>query len=199
MRALFKCHYGKYIKENLLRIFQGDKELRTWVIVIATVLVTSALTTLAIYAIVPSLFGLSRVETLRFYKPEVQSGNQVGYVPLDLGTWSPKNPTNNAVVNAIFYFQYLTPNDTSKIRFGLSVGVNGTVTDMTPASSSRTEYSQSKVYVCSLPNPNSPSYDIQLWFHNHDTTDTGNPPVPIPVYIKEINVILQVADGLTSS
>ena len=181
--------------------------MRTWVIVIATILITSTLTTLTIYAVVPSLFGFSQSsDTLRFYKPEVLSADQVGYASIYLGAWAPKHPTNNAIINAIFYFQYLTPNDTSTIRFGFSVGpigrVGGSLIDQGLASESRADYSQSKVYVSSLPTPNSANYTIHLWFYNSDTTDTSNPPnppVPIPVYVKEVNVILQVVDGLAPS
>ena len=193
----------------MLKIFQGDRELRTWVIVIATILITSTLTTLTIYAVVPSLFGFSQSsDTLRFYKPEVLSADQVGYASIYLGAWAPKHPTNNAIINAIFYFQYLTPNDTSTIRFGFSVGpigrVGGSLIDQGLASESRTDYSQSKVYVSSLPTPNFDNYTIHLWFYNNyqnaqDTADTSFPPVPIPVYVKEVNVILQIVDGLAPS
>jgi hypothetical protein len=174
--------------------------LRTWVIVIATVLVTSALTTLTIYAIAPSLFGLSRAEILRFYKPEVLEGDPIGYTRLDLGTWAPRHPTNNAIISAILYFQYLTPENTSLIRFGFVISPGGAQLNSDGlASSSRTEYSQSKAYVCPLPNPNCDNYTISFGFYNHDTSNTSFPAEPIPAYVKEINVILQVIDGLAPS
>lgn len=168
-----------------------------------TVLVTSALTTVIDYAVIssPSRFSQSS-DVVRFYKPEVLAGNQIGYASADLGTWTPMY-SDNAIINAIFYFQYLTPENTSSIRFGVVISPGGAqISDML-ASSSRTEYSKSKAYVCPLPNPNSANYTINFGFYNHDTsastTNASTPPVPIPAYVKELNVILQVVDGLAPS
>jgi hypothetical protein len=168
-----------------------------------TVLVTSALTTVIDYAVIssPSRFSQSS-EIVRFYKPEVLEGNQIGYASVDLGTWTPLY-SDNAIINAIFYFQYLTPENTSSIRFGLVISPGGAQINDMLASSSRTEYSQSKAYVCPLPNPNSANYIVNFGFYNHDTStpnaNTSSPPVPIPTYVKELNVILQVVDGLAPS
>lgn len=168
-----------------------------------TVLVTSALTTVMDYAVIssPSRFSQSS-EIIRFYEPEVLEGNQIGYATEDLGTWTPMY-SDNAIINAIFYFQYLTPENTSLIRFGLVISPGGAQINDKLASISRTEYSQSKIYVCPLPNPNSASYTVNFGFYNHDTsaptTNASTPPVPIPAYVKELNVILQVVDGLAPS
>jgi hypothetical protein len=162
--------------------------MRIWLIVVACVLLTAIVTSGIIYVLAPSLpVDMSNVaETLRFYKSETISANGSDTY-INLGFWIPKDSTNNAIINIVLYFQYFTPNSTSHLGFTFAqTDVKGL--------QSLNQFTQSKAYSCSLPSPNSANYTMKMALHNDDTSDRSN-----IVYVKDINVILQVIDGLPSS
>lgn len=125
----------------------------------------------------------SRLKTVRFYTPNETMSDQIN-VFKEAATfhWVPENATNNAILSIYCYFQY---------KGGSIYGLIPNVWEQNYPPSS--DYA----WICWTPNaiwrapmPNQANYTLTLMFEEVDWT---------PVYIKGINIIIEVMDGLPPS
>jgi hypothetical protein len=133
------------------------------------------------------------VKTLRFFTSNETINNLQGtYVDGAVFVWTPKNSTDNAILSFTCYFEYrANGNGVSMFRIlvdGSELGGQGDLTGI--------DYKYSPVYTnCRIQNyvygvwyPNQSNYTIQFQFK-------GNNP-SVPCSVKDVNVILEVMDGL---
>jgi len=123
----------------------------------------------------------NQVRWIRFYEPDETMIDQYVWKDVAVFVWAPGNATNNAIIDGRCYFRYLTPTHGMAFR----ILVNGfDVCSTTPPD--RTEYQQTVAYLFyGLPEPNQSTYTITF-----QCRSVG------PSYVKDINVLIEVMDGL---
>jgi len=148
---------------------------------------------------------------IRFYEPN----ETVKVVPANSGwtawknasrvfTWSPMNSSNNAVLSIHMWFEYKT--NTTTFPGGvhdLFVGLNIICDDVQTLSETRKtweqldlDYTNSGVTVHMVPSTNCARY--QFWFQVR-SWDPGAGGPDWKAYIRNLNIVLTVADGLPAS
>jgi hypothetical protein len=128
-----------------------------------------------------------QVKTVRFYTPNETTTNVNEWKDVVVFTWIPHNTTDNAILRLCFYFQF---NGGSGV-LGLSVN---DVLIREVYFLSKASYQWSKVleiaengYWNNLPNQN--AYAIRFQMRCTDTPYN-------PAFVKDVNVLLEVMDGL---
>jgi hypothetical protein len=175
--------------------------LRTWIIVIVSVLLSTSLTVGILYAFNPSLFqkpfqpiDATFGKTIRFYHAEeVSNLGLERYVDF---IWKPNDASNNAILDVAIYFQYYTPNNTY-LHFSLNIdGIPSTSRSHLGAD----PYGWLQVHADNeavISNPNLVNHTIAFTFGNDAAPDELGGT--LPVYVKDLNIILEVIDGLQPS
>ena len=175
--------------------------LRTWIIVIVSVLLSTTLTVGILYALNPSFFqkpfqpiGATFGKTIRFCKAEEMS---IDYLLETVNfTWKPDDASNNAILDAAVYFQYYTPNNTY-IDFILTIDGQASIHNghLTAGSYMWVGVQVSTEQVISIPNLE--NHTIKALFLNN--AFAGIPSNTVSAYVKNLNIILEVIDGLQPS
>lgn len=132
------------------------------------------------------------VETIRFYEPnETMNDNQQASKDAAVFVWNPHNITDNAILSVRCYFQYRC--ESQGLHFTIQVN-NRQGDDIGWLVS--TEYAWSYIYTEEelqygnhIVFPNQGNYTIKFRF--------GIMNSAFPAYVKDINIILQVVDGLS--
>jgi hypothetical protein len=176
--------------------------LRKWIVVITAILIVSTFIVATLYALrLPLLPTLpfqspattNGVKTLRFYKAEEMSIDYANEKTVSF-TWKPDDASNNAILDAAVYFQYYTPNSTM-IDFGLTIDGQ---TSMHNEHLTAGSYMWAGVHVSTervISIPNLENHTIKAFFFNNAFAGVAT----IPAYVKNINIILEVIDGLQPS
>lgn len=139
-----------------------------------------------------SLQSVSRstngLKTVRLYEPSEMMTNTSKRIVL---TWKPSDPTNNAIIYATTYFQYAT-SDGAQLGCSLVIGTMetglNTVTGGSCAGDSH--YRWSKVFVLSS------TFTYMANQGNYTFGFSFSPMTyGLPVYVKNLNIVLEVIDG----
>jgi len=134
----------------------------------------------------------SEIKTIRFYEPDETMNDQQTYVDGAVFVWTPDNSTNNAILSIHCYFQYHC-----EYFWGFRMVVNDEHTGDFGYHSARIVYTWSKIVVYPMHYldfsifPNQNSYTLKFQF-----APSSN---EFPAYVKDINIIITVADGLPPS
>jgi hypothetical protein len=130
------------------------------------------------------------VKTIRFYEPnETMQNNGTYYKNAAVFYWNPQNASNNAILGGYCYFKYLA---TAQTPLYWHLKINGT--DACWEAEYGQEYEQSVIYPFWYGwsrygiKPNQDTYRIEF-----------NIASTVPTYVKDINVLLEVMDGLPPS
>jgi hypothetical protein len=173
----------------------GISKTRFIVGIIVAILVSSLTTmgalTVAGLVKTRSEYGINQtyVKMIRFYTPNETSNNQLEWKDAAVFTWIPQNIQDNAVLDATFYFKGLKWNASGVYRILLNDNfVVGPRASMIGAM----DYQQYFVNHFSDFKPNLGNYTIRFQILC-DNTELG------PVYVKDINIILEVMDGLPAA
>ena len=129
------------------------------------------------------------VKTIRLYTPNETLKEQGVYSKIAATfVWAPHNITDNAIMQCYCSFKYISLNDAMTFR----IMINGveTVYGTTPGTS--TEYTQSALWQSYQTDfmPNNSTYTIQYELHGTEATAK---------YVKDINILIEVMDGLPPS
>ena len=136
---------------------------------------------------------VDQVKTIRFYEPSERMTTQSQYVDVVTFIWTPSNNTNNAILRIACYFLYRTePGNEMLFRIVVNdevFGIQGWLESPT--------YRQSIIYsdmyliagLKMFPNQNNYTIKFQLTSFYSEAY----------VYAKNINIILEVVDGLPAS
>lgn len=133
----------------------------------------------------------SKIKTIRFYEPAETMNDQQTYVDGAVFVWTPNNSTNNAILSINWYFQYRCEH-----FWGFRMVVNDEDTGGYGYHSSSV-YTWSKIVVYPMHYldysifPNQNSYTLKFQFESWSNE--------FPAYVKDINLVITVADGLTPS
>jgi len=121
---------------------------------------------------------------MRFYEPDETMVDQYVWKNVAVFVWVPRDASNNVILIGRSYFQYLTPTHGLAYRIlvnGFEISYN-TVPE-------QIEYQQSVAFlITESPKPNQSTYTITF-----QCLSTG------PSYVKDINIIMEVMDGLPAS
>ena len=129
------------------------------------------------------------VKTIRIYTPNETMNNVTDWKDALVFVWNPRNATNNAILSGVLYFCQFSPPSGFTMRvlinenIVVSTGVYGIA-----------EYKQTYLHVISttytiMPNQNSYTVKFQIYAdHSGDQ-----------IYVKDINILLEVMDGLPPS
>jgi hypothetical protein len=163
--------------------------------IICIILAISLVGAVVEYTSLQSSSTTNGLKTIRFYHSAEITGNEINF------TWKPTDPTNNAIIYVATYFQYSTPNQTTPLSFELVMNGEAVFSDAVQ-SSTPNQYFWSRVYGLAtdiqsfLKNiPNQSNYTIQFRFGIY----TFYTSTPLPVHVKNLNIILLVVDGPQSS
>lgn len=131
------------------------------------------------------------VKTIRFYTPNETMNDKVDYIDAAVFEWNPRNATNNVIMSGFVYFQYNTT-----WTYGCTVKV--LINDATVANFGiykyNTGYEQSQIWVLTTTNsimPNQSSYTVKF--------QISSGYINTLTYVKDINILLEVMDGLPPS
>jgi len=133
----------------------------------------------------------SKIKAIRFYEPDETMNDQQTYVDGAVFVWTPNNGTDNAILSINCYFQYRCES-----YWGFRIAVNNEDT-MRFSYDSSSVYTWSKIvvypmhYVDFSISPNQNSYTLKFQLESFSNE--------FPVYVKDINIIITVADGLPPS
>jgi hypothetical protein len=134
------------------------------------------------------------VRTIRFYTPNETMNNQTDWKDAAVFTWTPENATDNAILHGNCYFQFHSLPLNGPTHFRITVNEDQMYVD-TAVDYTATGYKQSRVYELSqlsqgwyITEPNQNSYTIKF-----QCQYLG------PSYVKDINILLEVMDGLPPS
>lgn len=147
----------------------------------------------------------NQVKTIRFVEPEETIIPSVAFIDGAIFVWTPSDSTNNAILSIHCYFQYIADADETRgIKFKLVVNGETSSTEEYGGLVSST-YKWSSVFrqqhayggdgglrVRLFPNQN--SYTIKFQFAKKYESNHG-----VNAYVKNINMILTVIDGLPAS
>jgi hypothetical protein len=169
-------------------------DLRTWIIVVAVILLIAGTNLATFFVISPSLQSsdtINRVKAVRFYgQAEVVANASWNVIEF---LWKPKDPSNNAILDAVTYFQI-----NSTVFFFLSIDGIKFIQDRFAETKIYLQYQWSDVYVrtaginATISTPNLEHHIIQFGFLSPVSPHS-------PVYVKDLNIILEVVDGLPPS
>jgi hypothetical protein len=136
---------------------------------------------------------LTETQTIRFYSPDETMNNQTERWKTAAGfTCTPRNATDNAILQVYTYFRYTSPAYTP---ISFQIVING-IRTVYYAGLRSTEYEWSGIFWYPLYvdqpllKPNQDIYRIRFDFHGNDN---------YPVYVKDVNILLEVMDGLPPS
>jgi len=127
---------------------------------------------------------------LRFYNPNETMNDSETPINASLFQWIPTNATNNAIFTVHCYFKFRS----SPIGYGITtwLKVNGNYV-FTGSVTASTEYQQTVIYTSNplsfTVKPDQSVYNIEFGFASPN-------PISGELYVKEINVLLEVMDGL---
>ncbi len=128
---------------------------------------------------------------LRFYNPNETMNDSEDYINAAFFRWTPKNATNNAVLAVHCYFKFRSAIVGKPI--GWNLRVSGSLAFSGGSVSGGTVYQQTILYTSDPQSftltPNQNVYDIEFAFASPN-------PSSGELYVKEINVLLEVMDGL---
>lgn len=125
----------------------------------------------------------NHVKTLRFYNSTLTTSTSTDWLDAGRFTWTPANCTNNAIIDGACYCQYVG-------HFEFQVIIDGLV--MVGTSWSSDEYQWLPVYEFVMypnPPPNQINYTISFQIRSLGGS----------IGVKDVNVLLQVMDGLPPS
>lgn len=131
------------------------------------------------------------VKTIRFYTPNETLNNQTDWKDAAVFEWTPQNATNNAILQGSCYFQYLTP-DVTNIQLVWRILINDFEVGRDSVVNHTTEYQQSPIFPLAsmyilMPDQSTCTVKFQI-------KCAAN--YPNPVYAKDVNILLEVMDGL---
>jgi hypothetical protein len=135
------------------------------------------------------------VKTIRFYESnESTNDNPTGITEAAVFSWIPQNATNNAILSVRLYFEYRC--EPQGLDFMMKI--NNLQSDSLGELVS-SEYTWSNIYTSEaqlnyyrhIIFPNQANYTIEFLFGVHDLGHTA--------YVRNVNIILQVIDGLAPS
>jgi hypothetical protein len=128
---------------------------------------------------------------VRFYNPNETMNDSEDYINAASFRWTPKNTTSNAVLAVHCYFKFRSAIVGKPIGWNLLV--NGSLAFSGGSVSGGTVYQQTLLYTSDPQSftliPNQNVYDIEFAFASPN-------PSSGELYVKEINVLLEVMDGL---
>jgi len=132
----------------------------------------------------------NQVRWIRFYEPDETMNNQQTWKDGAVFIWTPNNSTNNAILSIYCYFQYRTENPPGV--FGRIILNDEFYWDATIGFYNSTSYTWSPTTApygtVKRGYPNQANYTIKFIFVS---SATGN-----NVYVKDINMLIEVMDGL---
>jgi len=130
------------------------------------------------------------VKTLRFYTPNETMTNDTTWVDAAVFQWTPQNSTDNTILNSYCYFSYETaPN--GYIQFQVMID-DSRINNIEWYLADSQGYQQTQVFHFSTDMLYIKStYTIKL-----QITSIGEPPSP--QYVKNINIFLNVMDGIAT-
>jgi hypothetical protein len=139
---------------------------------------------------------LNSVKTIRFYTPNETMTDDYSWKDAAIFVWTPQNATNNAIIQGATYFQYLTP-DSAYYQIVFRILINDFEVQLHSVSNYTIEYQQTILYgfgswTADMVKPNQSTYTIKFQIKCVIK-------YPGPSYIKDINILLQVMDGLPPS
>jgi len=126
---------------------------------------------------------------IRFVEPNESMENQSIWKDAATFNWTPGNGTNNAILSVMFYVEHKAASEgfcSADYRFK----INNWISEE-HHTEPNTTYSLSPLcgYYYKMPKPNQGNYEIKLQFQRSHTSSIG-------VYIRNINIIIIVADGM---
>jgi hypothetical protein len=135
------------------------------------------------------------IRTIRFYTPNETMADDIVWIDAAIIEWVPKNATNNAILQGASYFQYLTP-DPANYQLVFRILINDFVVNQNSVVNYTTEYQQTAIknygsWQSEYIRPNQSTYTVR--FQIRCATKSN------PMYAKDINILLEVMDGLPPS
>jgi hypothetical protein len=131
------------------------------------------------------------VKTIRFYEQNETMNDNTIFKDAATFVWTPHNTTDNAILSIRCYFQYRCESQGFQFRVQINNRQGGTMGLLVSS-----EYVWSYVWTENqlmsghqVNYPNQDNYTLKFSFA------VGNPA--FPAYVKDINIVLQVIDGLS--
>ena len=141
---------------------------------------------------------LSQVKWIRFYKPNETMNNQQTYKDAAVFVWTPNNSINNAILSIRCYFQYRAePANSLQWR----IDVNGD-THSGVGWLYGTDYTWSPIYPDYYLETLESAFDVKIYPNQNNYTlkfQFASENIGKESYVKDINLLLQVADGLPAN
>lgn len=135
------------------------------------------------------------VRTLRLYTPNETMTEDLVWKDAGIFAWTPQNATNNAILQCDWYFQYVTP-DPANYQLVFRILINDFEFNQNSVVNYTTEYQQSQIFgvlsAWCLLKPNQSTYTVK--FQIRCAANYSN-----PIYVKDINILLRLMDGLPPS
>jgi len=133
---------------------------------------------------------------IRFYEADETTHTDSDFVNASTFVWTPKNSTNNAILSIYFYMQHAYISSTGGGDALTRILVNGEVQETIPAayygSTYEDDYKWSWVSTTvGKISPNQNNYTINL-----QIACSFRFPTTMTAYVKDINIIIQVIDGM---
>lgn len=132
------------------------------------------------------------MKTIRYFTPNETMNDKVDYKDAAVFVWNPRNATNNAIMSGSVYFQY---NTTWTHGCTMKVLINDVTVANFGIYKYNTGYEQSQMWVLTTTNsimPNQSSYTVKFQI-------SADLPIGNQSYVKDINILLEVMDGLPPS
>ena len=139
----------------------------------------------------------SSSQIIRFHHPDEEVIPYYGTWTVAAFTWTPKNSSNNVILSAHAWAEIKCPNQTQSSK--LLIRINGRLSDDYGSHSTTPSYEVSEIH-CWSPGyyhfPPSESYTIEYEvIGGYPTGEPGN----FPIFIRNINIVVLVADGVPAS
>lgn len=134
----------------------------------------------------------NQVKTIRFCEPAETINDDPGYETAASFTWIPNNATDNAILSIYCYFEYILEDSSCTFRILINDRFSGGVTGFVYSSTYRWSalYSNRDFWDQKDMIPvNQESYTIEFEFNIAES----------PAHIRNVNIIIEVLDGLPSN